>query len=172
MAESKDKRFVMELADLTNDRREVTFMYGGQEVPIAYNPGAFTRQSADDEAADDEKQRVEVMADALASAKADRFLALDGSQAVVDDPDGLASYLDAAIRKAGRRRDFVIEALASGLLTEWPVAENGVVLPIDNKQLSSLPYLFVAECYGAIMDDMTPGKNSSRGRDRRGRRSR
>ena len=168
----KEKRFVMELADLQNDRRAVTFMYGGQEIPIAYNPGAFTRQSADDEAEEDGRRRLEVMAEALEDRKVERFLGIDDGAAFVDDPDGLAAFLDGEIKRAGRRRDFVIEALASGLLTEWPVAQDGVALPIDNKQLSSLPYLFVAECYGAIMEDMTPGKNSSRGRDRRGRRSR
>lgn len=39
----KKKSFVMEIADLKNDRREVTFAYGKYEaITVAYNPGKIT----------------------------------------------------------------------------------------------------------------------------------
>lgn len=39
----KKKSFVMEIADLQHDRREVTFAYGNHSrIVVAYNPGALT----------------------------------------------------------------------------------------------------------------------------------
>lgn len=167
-----EQSFVMEIADLLFDRRVIEFEYGGRKVQVTYNPGAFTRNSADAEAEADDRKRLDVIADALASREAERFLEVEGGAPVVADADGLATVVDGALRRWGQRRDLVIDALANGLLVEWPIVEHGEPVEIDGAALASLPYVFVAECYGAIMDDMTPGKNLSRGKDRRERRRR
>lgn len=167
-----EKSFVMELADLQHDRREITFEYGPHaEIPIAYNPGAFTRQAADREDEQDDLTRREVLIEALEGAQAERYLDTERAVAFVKDPEGLADYLmDAMDKEFRKRRDAVIDTLADGLLLQWPIVSQGEPVPVTREEMVGLPYFYLASMYKAIMDDMTPGKNSSRGRDRATRR--
>lgn len=160
------KSFVMELADLQHDRRETTFAYGEhEEIPVVYNPGAFTRAAAEREDEQDDVTRREAWIDALEDAKADRFLTVESRKAVIDDAEGLVDYLIAASEKALRRqRDAIIDTLAEGVLLEWPISQGGVPMPISREAMLELPYMFLASMYGAIMEDMSPGKKPSRGR--------
>lgn len=172
MAEKTKKSFVMEIADLQHDRRETTFDYGEHtDIPIAYNPGAFSREAADREDEQDDLTRRDVLIQALDDVKVERFLGAQRGSSYVTDPDGMADYLmDAMIKEFRRRRDAVIDTLADGLLLEWPIVRNGEPVAITRDEMLSLPYFYLASMYAAIMDDMTPGKNSLRGRDRARRR--
>lgn len=155
--------FVMEIADLQHDRRETTFNYGQHvDIPVAYNPGAFTWATAE---RDEEDQR-EAMIEALEAARAERFLAVDGGSAYVKDAPGLADYLI----KAQVQREGVADQLAAGLV-EWPIQEQGQPVPITREALINLPFAFVLAMYQAVMNDMNPAKNSSSGRAQ-GRRRR
>lgn len=161
----KAKSFVMEIGDLQHDRRTTTFEYGEHaEIPVAYNPGAFTREAADREDDQDDATRREAMLEALEDQRAERFLASARGAAYVADPEGLADYLlDATARALRKRRDAIIDSLAAGLLIEWPLTRNGEPAPITREEMLRLPYMFLAALYAAIMEDMSPGKNSSRG---------
>lgn len=154
--------FVMEIADLQYDRRETTFNYGAHlDIPVVYNPGAFTWAAAE---RDEDDQR-EAMITALEASKAERFLAAEGGLGYVRDAPGLADYLLEAIRQ----REGVADQLAAGLV-EWPLTENGEPAPITREALVNLPFAFVLAMYQAIMNDMNPAKNSSGGRGRASRR--
>lgn len=154
--------FVMEIADLQYDRRETTFNYGQHvDIPVAYNPGAFTWATAE---RDEDDQR-EAISEALGLAKAERFLAVENGVAYVQDTDGLADY----VLKASVQREGVADQLAAGLV-EWPLTEQGEPAAITREALINLPFAFVLAMYQAIMQDMNPAKNSSSGRGRGSRR--
>lgn len=54
MADKNKKSFVMEIADLQHDRREVSFAYGEhRNITVAYNPGALTFQDVERDPGDD-----------------------------------------------------------------------------------------------------------------------
>lgn len=56
MAEKK-KSFVMEIGDLQNDRREVTFAYGNHnQIVVAYNPGALTLEDIERDPGDNRER--------------------------------------------------------------------------------------------------------------------
>ena len=154
--------FVMEIADLQHDRRETAFNYGAHvDIPVAYNPGAFTWATAE---RDEDDQREAVTA-ALEAAKAERFLDVENGVAFVRDAAGLADY----VLKASQQREGVADQLAAGLV-EWPIQEKGQPVPITREALINLPFAFVLAMYQAIMNDMNPAKNSSGGRGRASRR--
>ena len=160
---NKDTGFVMEIADLQHDRRETTFNYGQHvDIPVAYNPGAFTWATAER----DEDDQAEAIAEALGTAKAERFLDVEGGSAFVRDTLGLAEF----VLKAAQQREGVADQLAAGLV-EWPLTENGQPAPITREALVNLPFAFVLAMYQAIMNDMNPAKNLSSGRAQ-GRRRR
>ncbi len=152
------KSFVMEIADLQNDRRETTFNYGSHvDAPVAYNPGAFTWNSTERAEAD----RHELMVEALEQTKSERFLAVDGDVAYVADPNGLTEYL----LKASEQRSSIVDQLAAGLVA-WPVTQKGEAVEITRETLASVPFAFILAIYQAVMADMSPAKNLSNGRAR------
>lgn len=154
-ADKTEKSFVMELANLQHDRRETTFAYGEHaEVPIAYNPGALPMSMV-------EKSTVNkhaALIDAFEDRKMETFLDIDAGVAYVVDPTGLADYVLSSLQE----RESISEQLDASLL-EWPIARDGIPVPITREELLALPFAFVLAMYQAISDDMTPGKKSSRG---------
>lgn len=155
MKDKTEKSFVMELANLQHDRREITFAYGEHaEIPIAYNPGGFPLSTAEKQVVDKRKTLVE----ALVEREAETFLDTDAGGAYVANAGGLADYVLNALQE----RNTLAEQLDAGLL-EWPISRDGVPVPINREELLTLPFAFVLAMYQAITDDMTPGKKSSRG---------
>lgn len=157
-----DKRYVMEIADLVQDRRETTFSYGRHRITIAYNPAEFTYRDFRQERESTDELRFEALADTLEGRKVQRYLG-DG---FVEDPDGLALHLFEAMNDAlaDTAEQRMIQQLSGGLLLEWPVVEQGEPVPINEETVSSQPFLFITDLYKAIFADMRPGKNSSAGR--------
>lgn len=130
-----------------------------------------TRQATDREDEQDNLTRRDVLIEALEGAAAGAILDTERAVAFVKDPEGLADYLmDAMDKEFRKRRDAVIDTLADGLLLQWPIVSQGEPVPVTHEEMVGLPYFYLASMYKAIMDDMTPGKNSSRGRDRATRR--
>lgn len=154
-----NKNFVMEIADLQNDRRETSFNYGPHvDAPVAYNPGAFTWENTERSEAD----RYELMVEALDDARAERYLNVDtGGDCYVADANGLAEYL----LRASEQRGSIVDQLEAGLV-DWPVTRDGEPVEITRETLVSVPFAFLLAIYQAVMADMNPAKNSSNGRAR------
>lgn len=174
------KNFVVEIQDLDNERREIVVAYGGREIPIAYNPGAVTREAMESEREGQQAGRRQALLEALEGPDLEKFLDVDESGAAyVADSEGAAGALMAAMAEADRANDVLIDALAGNraagrvpLLVDWPLVERGEPLEITAETLSQRPYMFVAAVYAAIMEDMTPGKKRSRTQGRPARRRR
>lgn len=171
------KNFVVEIADLDLERREVVFTYGGREITVAYNPGAVTREAMDAEREDQQTGRRQALVDALEGRDVEQYLDTEAGGSYVSDPEGLADMLMEALAASERQNDVLIDALAgtkdrAPLLVEWPLVSDGKPLEITHETLAQRPYMFVAAMYGAIMEDMTPGKKRSRTPGRPARRRR